>query len=79
MALSSSFKVICDCGHDGKIKLRENDQPFSSMWEAYSVEGLNGSGFTATNAMSLPDVIKQMNLSCPKCNSTLTVRNVFEK
>ena len=79
MSIRSTFSVICDCGHEGKINLKENDQPYSSMWEAYTLENINGSGFTATTAMSLPDVIKEMNLSCPKCKSTLTVRNVFEK
>lgn len=79
MTMRTTFIVKCDCGHEGKIKLKENDQPYSSMWEAYTLENINGSGFTATTAMSLSDVIDQMNLSCPKCNSTLTVRNVFEK
>jgi len=41
MTSSSRDALVCACGHTGALKLRENDQPFSGLWEKYSLEGFD--------------------------------------
>lgn len=36
---SSTYEaLVCECEHQGRIRCRENDAPFSSPWEEYSLE-----------------------------------------
>jgi hypothetical protein len=66
---SSTYDVlICECGHQGRLRCRENDAPFSSLWESYSLEGFEGGKFTVTNYKDMPkDILAALNPECPKC------------
>lgn len=71
MTTTSREKIVCSCGHQGFVKLKENDQPFSGLWEAYSLEGFSGKSLTVTNASEMPDdLLAYMQPSCPDCGKT---------
>ena len=38
--------LVCQCGHEGTIVMRENDAPFSRQYESYSLEKLHGQSFS---------------------------------
>lgn len=44
MTTVTRTKLVCACGHEGVIVMRENDAPFSRQYESYSLEGLRGVG-----------------------------------
>jgi len=44
---TTSYKVVCECGHEGAIKLKENDQPYSASFEKYTLENLDGESYEA--------------------------------
>jgi hypothetical protein len=68
MTSSSRDALICECGHTGSLRCRENDQPFSGLWEAYSLEGFSGGTLTITNYADLPkDLLATLQPTCPKC------------
>ncbi|MCJ2120083.1 hypothetical protein MKK65_26510 [Methylobacterium sp. J-001] len=50
--------------------MRENDAPFSSQWEEYSLDDLNGQSFKTTLA-GWDEVFAAMEPVCPKCGSNL--------
>lgn len=75
MTMRTSYPLICQCGHEGNIVLKENDQPFSEMYENYSLEGLNGSSFHASMS-GLTEAIQNMNITCPKCGRNLTIKHL---
>ena len=54
-----------------KIKLSENDQPYSEMWQNYTLEGLNGTSFY-TESAGLEEAFAKRIVSCPKCRKRLT-------
>ena len=56
MTTTSRDLIVCECGHEGNLKLRENDQPYSSLWEAYSLEGFDGGSLTITNFKDMPKI-----------------------
>jgi len=65
--------IVCECGHTGSVKCRENDQPYSTPWEAHSLEGFEGGthhGFVK-NAVEL---LSKLNPTCPVCGQTGKVR-----
>lgn len=37
MTTSIYDAIVCECGHQGRIRCRENDAPYSSLWESYSL------------------------------------------
>jgi len=39
MTMRTRDRIVCDCGHQGSLCCAENDQPYSSLWESYSLEG----------------------------------------
>src|SRR5438034_3371809 len=60
----SRSPLICVCGHRGYLLCSENDQPFSSLWEEYSLEGFKGESLTVTNFRDRPkDLLSATNLS----------------
>ncbi len=68
MTTTSREKIMCECGHEGYVKLRENDQPFSSLWESYSLEGFDGGSFTETRDNKMTQgVLETLKPKCPKC------------
>lgn len=42
MTLRTTSKLKCECGHEGILKTAENDQPYSSPWVKYDLEGFYG-------------------------------------
>jgi hypothetical protein len=42
MATTTRQPLVCECGRIGALKCRENDAPFSSPWESYSLKGFEG-------------------------------------
>lgn len=71
MTTHSRDAIVCECGHKGSIRCKENDQPYSSLWEAYSLEGFTGRDFTITSYADMPkDRIAHMNPKCPECGQT---------
>src|SRR6476619_850317 len=38
MTMRTRDRIVCDCGHQGSLCCAENDQPYSSLWESYSLE-----------------------------------------
>lgn len=71
MTTTSRDKLICECGHEGFLKLRENDQPYSSLWEAYSLENFDGGSLTITNFKQMPkDILTHLGPRCPECGGT---------
>lgn len=68
MTTYSEEALICECGHKGILHLKENDQPYSSLWESYSLEGFEGRSLTITSYADMPkDLLAYMNPKCPKC------------
>jgi hypothetical protein len=62
------MNLACECGHTGKLVLRENDQPFSGLWEEYSFEGFVGDSLIITSYKDAPnDRLAAMNPKCPQC------------
>lgn len=77
MAMTSYYELICECGHEGKIKLSENDTPYSSnMWEKYSLENLEGNSFSTDRLSGIKEAIENMKPVCPECKTHLTIENL---
>ena len=70
------YKVVCECGHEGRIKLGEDDKPYSGTWVIYSLENLNGVPFTSNVPISLQKAFEKMKVSCPNCNRELSADNL---
>ena len=68
MTMRTSRALICECGHSGSLDIAENDQPYSSLWEEYSLDGFAGNGLTITSYADMPkDLLAYMNPKCPQC------------
>jgi DNA-directed RNA polymerase subunit RPC12/RpoP len=77
MTIVTRTRLVCPCGHEGMIVMRENDAPFSMQREDYSLDGLNGSGFSVLDTFAKWDeVFLKMNPTCPKCGSKLNEVNI---
>lgn len=77
MASTTHYPVSCPCGHVGAIKMKENDQPFSSQWEAYSLINLNGTSTRVEGGIfSWDKVFAEMKPTCPQCSTLLTPENL---
>jgi hypothetical protein len=73
MTMRTKDPIVCECGHKGYVKCSENDQPFSKMYESYSLEGFDGGSFTVTNSIDV-DIIARLNPRCPNCAQTGKVK-----
>ncbi len=76
MTTTIYYRVVCTCGHVGKIRMKENDQPFSSAWESYSLDGLDGTRYTVDGYAHLEEVFRNMKPSCPSCKRMLSLDDV---
>jgi hypothetical protein len=65
MTMRTSTPLICECGNEGVHVHSENDQPYSKMWDSYSLEGFSGGG---------PHRDDLAKMTCDKCGETGTVR-----
>ena len=71
MTMRTRTRIVCECGHEGFLKCSENDQPYSSLWESYSLEGFSGGSLTITNYKDMPDdILGTLMPSCPKCGKS---------
>jgi hypothetical protein len=67
--------IVCECGHTGQLKCAENDQPYSKLWETYSLDGFAGGSITITNYKDMPaDILSALAPNCPKCGQTGKVK-----
>lgn len=75
MTTTTRRAVACECGHQGYLVLRENDQPFSGLWEEYSLDGFDGCDVTITGIDQMQaNVLSQMNPKCPECGKAGKVK-----
>lgn len=75
MTSSTRDELICECGHKGNVRCRENDAPFTSLWEEYSLEGFDGGTVTITGFGDRPaDMLAALRPKCPNCNQINKVR-----
>lgn len=76
MTMRTTYVVTCPCGHKGTIKMSENDQPYSMMWESYSLENINGGSYRIGGVAKLPEVFAALKPTCPQCGNALTPENL---
>ena len=55
MTMRTRDRIVCDCGHQGSLCCAENDQPYSSLWESYSLEGFQGRDAVIMNNAERPN------------------------
>lgn len=61
-------KLVCECGHQGYLRLSEGEQPSPALWETYVLEGFDGKSLTVTRAKNMAsDVLGYMRPTCPSC------------
>ena len=77
MTTSTRFKLVCECGHSGNLKMSENDQPYSKCWEKYVVEDLNSKQdhIYVDGSISVQEAVQRLDISCPKCGRPITDKN----
>jgi hypothetical protein len=61
MTMVTYDDLICECGHTGKLRTRENDAPFSSNWMSHRLEGFEG---------HVGDEWDLSPVRCPACGQT---------
>lgn len=67
--------LVCECGHTGSLKCRENDQPYSKSWESYSLEGFDGdSAHIEGFCRDYDKLLASLNPKCPECGQIGRVR-----
>ncbi len=75
MTTRTQTKVVCECGHEGFEVFRENDQPFSGLWEEYSLQGFEGGTVQYTSFADRPkDILAALAPKCPSCGQTGQVK-----
>jgi hypothetical protein len=68
-------ELVCQCGHKGRLRCRENDAPFSSFWESYSLEGFEGGEFSITSYADRPkDILAALGPKCANCGQAGKVK-----
>ena len=70
MTTTTRDRIVCECGHEGFIRCRENEQPFSTMREEYALEGFDGGDLdlVVTSANDFPkDLLASLKPKCPEC------------
>ena len=70
------YGMICSCGHSGFLKVMENDQPYSKMYESYSLEGFDGGCFNVDGCTDFETALAAIKPVCLKCGASLGVENV---
>jgi hypothetical protein len=67
--------LVCECGHQGRLRCRENDAPFSKSWEEYSLEGFEGGAATFEPFCSdTKSLLVRLAPKCPQCGQSGKVR-----
>ena len=76
--MTNVYKVQCNCGHVGGIKLKENDTPYSaSFYEYYSLVDLDGSSFNTEGSAGWEKAFLNMKPRCPNCHARLTPKHLI--
>ena len=76
MTMRTRYRLVCDCGHEGHVKLSENDQPYSKNWERYTLEDFDGGSYSVDGSASMAEAFKAMKPTCPKCHKALTATHL---
>lgn len=77
MTTRTNYPVRCGCGHEGAIRMSENDQPYSANWENYTLVRLNGGTHSVENrSAKWEEVFDKMKPVCPECGTALTPDNL---
>jgi hypothetical protein len=77
MTMRIHYKVVCDCGHTGEVVMSENDTHYGkSNWQTYSVRDLIASPNSNPENSDWEIIFKSMRITCPKCNSILSDKNL---
>jgi len=77
MTTRTGYPVRCDCGHEGAIRMSENDQSYSANWESYTLVGLVGGTYSVSNrSADWEEVFEQTTPACPKCGGALLPSNL---
>lgn len=79
MTMTTKYPVLCDCGHRGLLRMRENDQPFSSQWERWSVSDLEGGTYYTEGYITLDEAFTRLEPTCPKCGTKLSPDHLQNK
>lgn len=75
MTSSTYEALVCECGHKGRLRCRENDAPFSRPWEEYSFEGFDGGTETfAPYCKDTKALLVNLSPKCPQCGQTGKVK-----
>lgn len=75
MAMRTKDPIVCECGHQGFLHCKENDAPFSRMYEDYHLSGFEGESISITNNNDRPaDLLAAMKPMCPACGQLGKVR-----
>lgn len=75
MTMRTSYTLRCPCGHSGSIGMSENDQPYSSCWENYTLRNFKSNGvdsYEFSGAASWKMVFDKLKPICPACDRALT-------
>jgi hypothetical protein len=75
MTMRTTYYIICNCGHEGRIMLSENDQPYSTHWESWKLHELNGNLPNGSN-LGIEGILTNGNVICPKCDAKLSIDNL---
>lgn len=67
--MRTRYKIVCECGREGAVLMSENDQPFSKMWESYSLINFNGGSFRVEGYEEPGNILKRLEPTCPSCDS----------
>lgn len=71
MAMRTQDPIICECGHKGTLHCKENDAPYSSMYEDYHLSGFEGGTLSITRNDQRPsDILAYLNPECPECGQS---------
>lgn len=77
MTTVTRTKLVCSCGHEGLIVMRENDAPFSKQYESYSLENFDGRQFSVNGGFAKWDeVFREMKPVCPNCGNGLSEADI---
>lgn len=77
MTTVTRTKLVCSCGHQGCIVMRENDAPFSRQYESYSLENLEGESFSVNGGFAKWDeVFRETKPVCPNCGNGLSEADI---
>jgi hypothetical protein len=68
MTVRTQRSLICEIGKTGAHIHSEDNQPYSAVWNSYSLEGYSGGG---------PNPDDLTTIFCPKCGHTGKVRYAY--